>query len=250
MLTSFHFALSFLTTLPFPFRGTLEDEEIGRSLAWFPLVGLVVGLCLAATWLLLRPWLPRPVVMVMVMAVHLLVTGGFHLDGLADTADGWFSGRGSREAVLEIMKDSAIGTMGALALMLLLLFKYVSLACLANADTATAALLLMPVYGRFAIVLLAYLSPYARPEGGLGKAITDGAGDRELLLAASSTVIMALLLGGWPALAIMLFIAACTWLAGRRCRQRLGGVTGDLLGGICETAEALALLGWLFFLGR
>ncbi len=249
MLTSFHFALSFLTTLPFPLRRQVDAEEIGHSLAWFPLVGLVIGLCLAAAWNLLQPLLPRPVVMVLVLGIHILLSGGFHLDGVADSADGWFSGRGRREEILDIMRDSAIGTMGTLALILLLLLKFTALESLPAAATGSA-LLLMPVYGRFTIVVLAYLSPYARPEGGLGKAIVTGAGRRELLLAGGSTAIMALAAAGSPGLLLMLLLAAAAGLISWRCRRRLGGITGDLLGFACEAGEVLALLGWLLLNGR
>ncbi|MBN2333681.1 MAG: adenosylcobinamide-GDP ribazoletransferase [Deltaproteobacteria bacterium] len=248
MFTSFHFALSFLTILPFPVQKTLTPREIGASLCCFPLVGLLLGVILAVVYLLLAPLLPKAVIAALLLPVQILLTGGFHLDGLADTADGLLSGRDCRDDILKIMKDSAIGTMGALALITVLLLKYAALSNLPG-HTMVSCLILLPAYGRFAIVIMAHLSVYARPEGGLGQSITEQVTIRELWTAATITAVATLMVSGLSALLLMGAVGIYSWGASRYFHRRLGGVTGDLLGFVCETSEALALVGWLVLYG-
>ncbi len=244
MLTSFHFALTFLTTLPIPFRKTLPPEEVAASLAWFPLVGVLLGLIISLAFWLLSPLFPRPVSSVLVVALLVLLTGGFHLDGLADTADGFLSARSRPEDILRIMKDSSIGTMGALGLILLILLKYAAIAQISDRQILSC-LILMPVYGRFAIVLLAFLSTYARREGGLGEAITEQVTSREMSYATVTAIVATMLLTGIKGLLVLAIISVYTWGIKLYAARRINGITGDLLGFCCETCEALALLGWV-----
>ncbi len=244
MLTSFHFALTFLTTLPIPFRKTLTPREVAASLSWFPLVGFLLGVIISLVFSLLSHLFPRPVNSAVVVAILVLLTGGFHLDGLADTADGFLSARSRPGEILSIMKDSSIGTMGALGLMLIILLKYATISQLPD-QQVLYCLLLMPVYGRFAIVLLAFLSTYARSEGGLGEAITQQVSSKEMTVAAILTIIGTLLLTGLKGFLILAIIVIYTWGIKVYSTRRINGITGDLLGFCCETCEALALLGWL-----
>jgi adenosylcobinamide-GDP ribazoletransferase len=242
MLRRLHIALSFLTRLPLPTPGSLDAREIGCSQAFFPLAGLCLGLLAAAFHLLFTHHLPRPVAAACLLALFAWMTGGFHLDGLADTADGIFSGRHDTTTILAIMKDSAIGTMGTLALLLVLLLKF---SCLISipADRLLPALLLYPTVGRLGIVIQAWLAPYARPESGLGKAMNDCAGSRNVLAAGTGTLIVAAVVAGVSGIAVTAAGMLYVYLVTHYFIRRLGGVTGDIFGFTVETTEALILLG-------
>lgn len=244
MLTSFHFAISFLTTLPLPFKKSLSAREIAASLSWFPVVGLLLGLIISLVFFLLVSLLPRQINSVIILIVLVLLTGGFHLDGLADTADGFLSARSHPEDILTIMKDSSIGTMGALGLILVLLLKYTAITQLPDRNVIPC-LLLLPVCGRFSIVILAYLASYARKEGGLGEAITQQVSSREIIYASAFTIIVTLLLTGLKGFLVLPILIFYTWGLKLYATRRIGGITGDLLGFCCESSEALALLCWV-----
>jgi len=244
MLTSFHFALSFLTTLPFPFKKSLSAREIAASLSWFPVVGFLLGLIISLVFFLLIPLLPRQITSVIILIVLVLLTGGFHLDGLADTADGFLSARRHPEDILKIMKDSSIGTMGGLGLILVLLLKYTAITQLPDRNVIPC-LLLLPVFGRFSIVILAYLASYARKEGGLGEAVTQQVSSREVVYASVFTIIGTLLLTGLKGFLVLAVIIFYTWGIKLYATRRIGGITGDLLGFCCESSEALALVCWV-----
>ena len=234
-------ALRFLTLLPLPGRVGSSEEALAHAAPFFPLVGLLLG-CIAAPaahiLFLLLPPLPAAVLLTFLL---LSFSGGLHLDGLADTADGFFSAR-SPERMLEIMKDPNIGTMGAAALILLLLLKTSCLAAL-PADKLLAAAFLMPVAGRTAILLLMALLPYAR-EGGLGSLFAVYFNSSAGWLASSGGFLLltwaAYAAIGPSGLIVVLTVLLLTFLFALLCRCKIGGATGDTLGAACELAEAAA----------
>lgn len=241
IITQIRLALSFLTTLPArSFSAEVPPETIGRSQRWFPLVGLIIGSLLLALTLLCRNFLAPQICAACVLLVHFLITGGFHLDGLADTTDGMMSGRQEKEKIFSIMKDSYLGSMGATSLILLLLLKFSAITIIIG--KLPAALAIFPVCGRYAIVQLTFTSVYARAEGGLGAMFTNTCGKREWLTAGVITLSCALLGAGFKGLICLLATAAYTHLITEVCRRRLGGVTGDILGFACESSEALVLI--------
>ena len=235
-------AVQMLTRLPTPSLAGFQPEWLARSVRYFPLVGQIVGLLAAAVWLgasRLWPGLPAAVLAVGASA---LLTGGFHEDGLADTADGLGGGR-DRAHKLEIMKDSRIGGYGALALGLVTLLRIAALArC--GPWAGAAALLLAQGGARAAAVVVMAMLPYVR-EPSAAKLPPVGAGARW------TDALVAVVLGGWPLVlltagraALAVGLAACAaaslaWLA----RRLIGGITGDVLGAIEQVAEAALLLG-------
>jgi len=159
-------AFRFLTIMPLPGSFGATDEDLAGSPLFFPVVGLVLGLIAGAcAWVLWR-LVPPPVAAVLLTFILFSFSGALHLDGLADSADGLFSAR-SRERILVIMRDSRIGAMGVIALVMFLALKISALSVLSR-DEAVRAALLIPVSGRCAIVVMMALLPYVRPEGGLG----------------------------------------------------------------------------------
>jgi adenosylcobinamide-GDP ribazoletransferase len=174
--------------------------------------------------------------------VLLAFSGGLHLDGLADTADGFFSAR-TKERILEIMKDSNIGTMGAIALIIILLLK---ISCLASLDKQVLpAVFLMPLAGRTAILLLMALLPYARPEG-LGSLFAvyfyTGRGKLIALAGLIMCLFCAGVLAGTQGVIAILSMSLLIFFFAIFCQRKIGGATGDTLGAACELAETTTLL--------
>ena len=231
---SFLAAVAFLTRIPI--RRAFSTEQVARAAAWFPLIGGLLGLAYGAVWLEATLVMPPYVAAIPVLLCEALLTGALHFDGLADMADGFGGGR-TRDDVLRIMRDHAIGTYGATALVLMLLLTACCLVALKTPLLVACWLAAGGAVGRWAIVLLSHALPYARP----GNAISSHIGARELILA-TLTVSATGFLIRWHALvaaAVTLLIALAL---GAFARKRIGGVTGDTLGAtaqICETAVLL-----------
>lgn len=230
-------ACRYLTRLPLPRSGVAGD--LGGASGWFPVVGLILGLLLAAGGLVIE-WLVPPLLgAVLLVGLWALLTGGLHLDGLADAADG-LGGGWSREETLAIMRDAATGAYGVSALVLVLGVKVSALTGLPP-ELRWRALLLAPVLGRVTPLLLARLCPPARAEGA-GHAFALTVGRRPLAVAGLVALGAGLgLFGPWGLLLVALAALAATAFAGY-LRARLGGLTGDCLGALVEGVEALTLV--------
>jgi adenosylcobinamide-GDP ribazoletransferase len=226
-------AFRYLTVLPLPSSRTPGD--LGRAAGWFPVVGLALGGCLALASLALDRLAPPAVSGMLLVAFWAGLTGGLHLDGLADTADG-LGGGWSRERALAIMSDGRSGPYGVTAIVLVLGLKAVTLASLPD-GLVWRTLILAPVLGRTAPVLLIRLCKPARSEGA-GHSFAAGA--RGLGLAAGGLVALAAsvaTLGPWGILPLGATALGTCGLA-VYLRRRLGGFTGDTLGALVETTEA------------
>jgi adenosylcobinamide-GDP ribazoletransferase len=219
---------------------------LADGLPWFPLVGAALGLLGAGcAWAMMSfapsPWLEATAFALLVL--NALATRGLHLDGVADWADGFWGGR-TKERVLQIMKDPAVGAFGIVALILVLLGKWVALCALLH-GAYPGVLVLTPTLSRCVQVDLAVWLPYARQEGGTGQGFVAGARPWHRLLAlalgaAVATAAVGPAYGlGSPALALLLGRALGWWF-----RRRVGGVTGDLLGAANEIIETALLLVW------
>lgn len=230
-------ALRFLTVLPVPGLPPMQGATIARSIPWFPAVGLVLGLLLLPVgWLAGLLW-GAPVQAVLLVVCWGALTAGLHLDGLSDTFDAVMSWR-PRERKLEIMKDSRIGAMGAIALIAVLLLK---VAFLAQAgDQWWVAVLLAPLWGRWADVYGIVWFPAAR-EGGLGRTFHAQVRRRDFYLTTLATSVAAFLLGGVAGLLAGLLVWGMAWLVARWWTRDLGGLTGDTYGALCELGEVVAL---------
>ncbi len=241
-MDSFLFALSHLSRLPVP-AVPFKEESLGRSTAFFPLVGLLFGLILAVFWWLAGWLFPPPVIAAMIVVGLVALTGGIHLDGFMDSVDGLFSGR-PRERKLEIMRDSRVGAFGVLALTCLLLLKFALLQGLLEglfAGVLFKMLLLIPVLSRWGMTFAIFTFPYARPEG-LGKLHTIYTGRKELLLATLTAAVVAGFILGPVGLWLMALGGALTLLLGKAVAVELGGLTGDVYGAINEVLEVMLLL--------
>ncbi len=231
-------ALGFLTALPTPRVGALPAKALARSLAYFPIVGGLIGVLLWLLDLTLAPVVPVGVRGALLVAATIALTRGLHLDGLMDSCDGLFGGF-TPERRLAIMRDSRVGAFGVLGAAADLLLRY---ACLAELGGAwrVVALVGAPALGRWALVYATVAFPYGRSEG-LGLAFKEAAGAREVALASAFAVaIGAAVWWPWGAAAI-LPAWAVAWLGARFILRRLPGLTGDSYGALNEVVE-LALL--------
>jgi adenosylcobinamide-GDP ribazoletransferase len=182
----------------------------------------------------------RAIITVVSLAV---LTRGFHLDGLADAADALLSHR-SVEEKLGILKDCHLGTFGVAAIVLDLLLKINLLTEIMASAGGLAALALFPLWGRLAASVVAVNGQYARPEGGLGRRLVEGAGFGEFKLAVLSSLLISLV-GGWPGLLTALWATLVAYFLSWVWNKSLGGVTGDLLGATVEIGEIAALIFWV-----
>lgn len=232
-------AFQFLTIIPLPFRFSCEKEDLGRSTAFFPVVGFAIGGLLAGGNWLISPWIVRPLCDALLITLLALITGALHLDGLADVCDG-LAARGGRERFLAVMKDSQVGAVGAAGLVLGLLLKWQALAAV-PAELKWQALLLFPVLARFGQVLTMTGARHARQDG-LGAAIAQGTGAATLCIAFTTTAAAGFYLLGLKGIISLAAVCLLTF-AGRMFFQRkLGGLTGDTIGCLSELNEILALV--------
>lgn len=236
MIAGLLVALGFLTRIPVPGQVFARPGAQAASLPWYPLVGLVIGVLLGLlAWVLQDA--PPLLGAALLVGAWAWLSGGLHLDGLADTADAWAGGLGDRTRTLAIMKDPRSGPAGVVALVLLLLLKFVALASLPTPPLL--ALLLAPLLGRAALTAAFASTPYVREQGlGQGLAGASRLACGLALLASAALVAFA----GRRACIALLAVVAVFWLWRRACMRRLGGMTGDTCGALAEWVEVTVLV--------
>lgn len=229
-------AVCFLTRLPVKLPDQGEQRSPGDSVPAYPLVGLLIGLVLVSVALMSAHTDSR-VSAALVLLVWVVITGGLHLDGLADCADAWAGGLGDPDRTLEIMKDPAAGPAAVWVLILLLLLKYSALLPILETG-AYPALLFVPVVGRCLVIPSMLSVPYLRT-GGLGDPLVHSMPRRAAQVAlVTGGVCSAYFIGITPVLAAVLVFLGIRHL----CLLRLGGMTGDVYGAVIECAEAAVLV--------
>ncbi len=239
-MNSFFAALRFLTVIPLPGRRGHEPTDLARALWYFPLVGLLLGGATGGLFYLIAPHLPWSVAPMLAVLLLLSWSGGLHLDGVADCCDGFFSAR-PKERVLEIMRDSRIGSMGVVGLVMLLGLKWAALVSVPNQDL-WKPLLLMPLAGRTGILLMLSVLPYARSEGGLASPFYAAGRKGPALLALVLLAGLGWLVAGRIGLYSVLDPMVLLLLFFLYCYLKIDGATGDTLGAACEIAETLTVL--------
>ena len=233
-------AVRFFTRLPVPSWVEHSAEGLECSTRYFPAVGLIVGGSAALCFTLASRFWPVSLAVLMSMALTLSMTGAFHEDGWSDMVDGFGAG-GEKARILEIMKDSRLGTFGALALALLLVVKFFLL-CGIPAPRLPAALLAGHAFSRLCVTLILRSMSYVRFEG-KAKPLSTRIGDNELAFAALTAFLPLFFLPLRPAvIAVFFALAATCWLA-RAFKRHIGGYTGDCLGATQQLSEAAFYLG-------
>lgn len=233
-------AWKFLSIIPVPFSRDVTADDLSSSVVYFPLVGLILGLTTAVFDRIIHLLLPSSIASILVVIFLFAITGSLHLDGLADTADGFLSSR-PRERILEIMRDSCCGTMGVLAIVSIFALK-----CLALQEISTChrsfILILTPVVGRVNALLSMNLIPYARKEGGLASLFLQKDSKKIVTLSFFLLGLAAFSQFGRTGLAVIFSLPLWGLVFSRYCLKKIGGFTGDTLGAMIELTELCFLL--------
>ena len=235
-------ALHFLTIIPAPLPPVLPDDAWGRSMAYFPLVGFVLGACLlVSNSLLLHVW-PPTVVAACVLGLWVVLTGALHLDGIADCCDGLLVAKTPDER-LRILRDTHAGTFAVVGVVILLLIKYACLVALEiHPGTMNVSLVLAPVLSRWAMVYATVVYPYGRKGHGLGQTFSSHVTRRSLWVSSLMALVLGGLVGGWFGLAALALVWVLTCGVARWAMTRIPGLTGDVYGAINELCETAVLL--------
>ncbi len=232
-------AFQLLTRLPLATVDILAPEQLqretGRSLLFYPFVGLVIGLMLFAVAIILpTSWLAAA----LILTVWVALTGALHIDGLADSADAWMGGFGNKERTLEIMKDPRSGPIGVVAVVLLLMLKVIAIEMLLRADVAWA-LIIVPMVARTWVLLLFLQTPYVRPKG-LGEILVKAMPSNALWNLTGVLFIAVLFVpAGIPLMLVVSLVAG--WMR-RLMMARIDGFSGDTAGAGIEVIEVVSLI--------
>jgi len=241
MKQAFLLAIQFLTRLPVPASALPPDEASqGRAVLFYPLVGALIGLMLCLLQMLMAES-DSHLQAALLLMLWVGISGGLHLDGLADLADAWVGGQGDRERTLEIMKDPRSGPIAVITLILLFLVKFAALLVLISSGSMSG-LLLAPMVGRAGLTAALRYLPYVRP-GGIGEAQASHLPRAQAERALAVSALVCVLFWGWLALSLLVVVATVFLLFRQAMIRRLGGITGDAAGAICELLEATVLVG-------
>lgn len=244
----------FMTRLPVPGGSNFDSEQLGKSMKWFPIVGIVLGAINLIIATLLQDILSPILLALILVTFDVIVTGGLHLDGLADTFDGIFSYR-SKQKMLEIMKDSRVGTNGVLVLILFFLFKIAFLLQTSEVYGISQGVLMLivPVLSRINSVVNCTFEPYARSTG-MGKTFVDNTTQISFAISYIITtgflyvVSMYYLISFINLFLILNIVVISGFLFGKLITRKIGGITGDTLGALLELTSVLSLILMYFFL--
>ncbi len=246
LLNSFKLALSLLTRLPVPaINNEISAIDSGRSALFYPLVGLLIGLILYLP-VLFFGHASAILLAALITVIWALLSGGLHLDGLADSADGWLGGgldAADKDKTLKIMKDPRSGAAGVIAISSILLLKFAALTTiLASPSHAASIILFAPAVGRNMILLLMLSSHNANPNS-MAQLVDNNLPRQSALWMSLSVFAVAALFSLFGLIVALLVF----WLLRRLMQQRLGGYTGDTLGATVEICETFFLIGYALF---
>ncbi len=234
-------AVQFMTTVPVRLPYLPSRQQNALSMLFYPVIGLMLG---GVLWLM-ASFIHLPIMLLscLIVVVWVGLTGGLHLDGLADTADAWVGGFGDRERTLAIMKDPNAGAMGVIAIVLCLMLKWASVYGLLMLDDeydVSLVWLMIPMLGRLGVLVLFATTPYIRQQG-LGSALQDVPKSLLWLVVVGIGAMLCVL--SWQ-LAVVLFGVWAVMLSWLRWRfvGRLGGITGDTVGASIEMVEVAMLV--------
>ncbi len=239
MKAAFLCALQFLTRLPVNNVDDYSPSTLGRSVLFYPVIGLVIGATLYLTHQFMGS-VDNHLQAAILLVLWVLLTGALHIDGLADLVDAWIGSHGDRDRMMDLMKDATSGPMAVTAIILLLLIKFTALAVVID-QGLDVALLLVPLIGRAGLLASLRLLPYVRTEG-LGSVLVEQLPKPEALRVLWVCALLVVLLAGWSGVAVVIVSAVCFYGMGESLKARLGGITGDCAGAICELLEAVALV--------
>lgn len=229
----FLLALQFLTILGFKTKPEITEEDLGRSLIYFPIVGLFIGLFLALIFNILG-FLSYPVKIILILIIYIIITGAIHLDGFIDTCDGLYAGR-SKEEILAIMRDPHTGAMGVIGLVCLLLFKFVVFLSLPE-EILIKTLIVVVVFGRWSQVFSCYISKDTLQEG-TARYFIEYVDTKTIFFTTLFTLGLSLMLLKVKSVVSFLISGFIVFSFVNFVKRKIGGVTGDTVGAASEVAE-------------
>ncbi|EHU2142990.1 adenosylcobinamide-GDP ribazoletransferase [Acinetobacter baumannii] len=236
-MTPFWIALQFLTVLPIELKTIPTAQQNGRAILFYPLVGLIIGgILFLVTCIFVK--LPALLLTAIVLALWIWLTGGLHLDGLADTADAWVGGFGDKLRTLQIMKDPSCGPIGVLSLVIICLLKF-SLIYVLIEQHQSLFLICIPILGRVVPSILFLTTPYVR-EKGLGRSLTDYLPKTASWIITGFVLLLPLYWGWQGLIAIIGFLISLVYLR-HLFLKRISGITGDTVGAAIEISETVLL---------
>lgn len=240
-MTPFWIALQFLTVLPINLKTMPNAKQNGQAILFYPFIGLLIGLILFGVSLILVK-LPILLIASIILVLWIWLTGGLHLDGLADTADAWVGGFGDSERTLKIMKDPNCGPIGVLSLVVVCLLKFAALYVLLE-QHLNAFLILVPMLGRSVPLFLFLTTAYVRDKG-LGRSITDFI-PKKLTWTVFVITIALLCVFKWLGLVTFICFIAVLFFLRALFIKRIGGITGDTVGAAIELVETGLMLSFV-----
>ncbi len=235
----FWIAWQFLTIIPSPRRQEYGAEDLGKSISFFPVVGLFLGLVLFGLDHLLELFLPSILINVLLIVALIILTGALHLDGFIDTCDG-LSVKSSVSDKLKVISDSRVGGFGVVGGCCLVLAKFASLVALPQ-QLRASALILMPILSRWGMVYAISIFPLAKKEG-MGWGVKQKASWKGMVVATLFSLIMVLVLLKWWGAALLAVLSLILLGFSKYFCSRFGGLTGDTYGAINEFAEVVVLI--------
>ena len=238
-MKSFILAISFFTRIPF-IKVEFDENSFAKAVKWSPIVGLIIGGILFSISYVLQDF-DKIVVNIIIVAAYITITGALHLDGLSDTCDGIFSGR-EKDRILEIMRDSRVGTFGVISLALWLASMLILLNFLPR-----EVLIIFPVIGKGAPIISAYFANYVRSEG-LGKIFAANSKKIEIAIAITISLGISLILGIVGLISSIIALVS-VYVATSYFKKIIGGITGDTMGCVCELSQVCFLFAIYFLKG-
>lgn len=239
-MKNFILILQFMTRIPININLKVERENFQKGVAYFPLVGLIIGCMEAFVYYISSNLFSINISILFVIITHVVVTGAIHIDGFGDTIDGIFSGR-SKARILEIMKDSRVGTFGALGIILLVLGKLIGLREIAQSEIITV-IILAPIISRTVVTFLMYKRRYAREKEGLGDLFIGVLEKKNFIAALMLGMLLTLLLAREKGIIILIISLIITLILRSYIEKKIDGVTGDILGASIELNELLIFI--------
>ena len=228
--------IQFMTRIPVFVNVEYDEEKLGKSIKYFPLVGAIIGIFLYGINILAgKITVNRQIAAIIIIIAEIFITGLIHIDGLADTADGLFS-YAEKEKILEIMKDSRVGTNGAVALILYFTTKVILLS-----EIRPEYIILYPVISRLSTSINAGLGEYAR-KNGMSNGIIGKNGKKEAVISIIITMILSFIILKVKGLIILIFAILFILLLMKGVKRKIGGITGDTMGASLELTSILVLL--------
>ncbi|HHT62426.1 MAG: adenosylcobinamide-GDP ribazoletransferase [Bacillota bacterium] len=239
MIKEILIVFTFLTRIPFKISFTYGAEDMGRTSRYFPLVGLVIGFFVALIVYLFN-FIDPQLGAVLGILTGIVLTGGLHLDGFMDTADGIFSAR-TREEMLEIMKDSRVGAHGVTACVILLLLKFVLYGLAVKNFNIFWVFIMAFMFSRWAMAYAILFYPGARNKG-LGHIFITYKRKSDFPIASVLTVLPIIIFQNWVTLIPLILSFGVVFLYLRSIQKLLGGLTGDIYGSLAEISEVIFIL--------